>query len=167
MSQILTFKFSKLDWYVSCTLRTCQEPVVTWKGPGRARSLSAGQWTCSLICYQFSTGRQIDSWPCQVPFMFKRTFPRNLFRSKFDYFLIISNRKFIFQSNKTDKSYSFLYICDCCTKLDGFANLLLEITVVLVCIRLWECYPPKSGQHNSSTSVRPNVRMLSPKIGAA
>ena len=42
---------------------------LTWKGPGGARSLSAGQWAWSLICYHLLTGRQIDSWPCQVPFM--------------------------------------------------------------------------------------------------
>ena len=46
---------------------------LTWKGPGRARSLSAGQWAWSLICYHLLTGRQIDSWPCQVPFMFLKS----------------------------------------------------------------------------------------------
>ena len=41
-----------------------------------------------------------------------------------------------------------------------------NITVVLVCVQLWECYPPTLGQHNSSTSVRPIVRIFSPKMGA-
>jgi len=53
--------------------------VKTWKGPGRARSLSAGQWV-NLNRLDFKlTGRQIDSWPCQVPFMLNIAFA-----SKFD-----------------------------------------------------------------------------------
>ena len=31
--------------------------IITWKGPGMARSLSAGQWAWSLICYYLLTGR--------------------------------------------------------------------------------------------------------------
>ena len=42
--------------------------LVYW--PVRARSVSANQWAGSLIYYHLFTGRQIDSWPCQVPFMF-------------------------------------------------------------------------------------------------
>ena len=57
----------------------------------------------------------------------KRTFPRYLFKSKFDDFFIISDSKSFFNQTKTENSYFFLHICDSCTKIDGFGNLLSEI----------------------------------------
>ena len=55
-------------WFYSESPILMQE-WTTWKGPGRARSLFADQWVWSLVCSHLLTGRQIDSWPCQVPFM--------------------------------------------------------------------------------------------------
>ena len=43
---------------------------ITWKGPGGARSLSAGQWANGNRINFRLTGQQIDSWLCQVPFKF-------------------------------------------------------------------------------------------------
>ena len=78
LSQFLTFSLVQhtfhlnIDW-VSQIWTFSVELLgihITWKGPGRARSLSASQWANGNRLDFKLTGRQIDSWPCQVIFMF-------------------------------------------------------------------------------------------------
>ena len=97
--------------------------IKTWKGPGRARSLSAGQWAWILICYQFFTGRQIDSWPCQVPFML-----HSVFASKFDTYHL---KYWLYYTHWVRASKS-----DTSTKLPPKKQTLL---CTVVCISLETC----------------------------